>query len=647
MVKAMLVNATRYLGGSGAGGTLPSFSQGWGEVALSGFLTAARVAKDQSHIFAGAGESSLATGVISNSTKPLKAVLTWTDPPGPTVGAAFVNDLDLEVTAQGRLYRGNQFQGAFSVEGGTPDSVNNVEAVFLPAGVSGNVGVRVKSTTIAGDGIPGNADLTDQDFALSIQNLTEASVPVLRVVSTTADDSTGNGNGSLDPGETAHLSIDVQNEGLAAATGGTATLSASSPDVTVLQANSAYPALSPNTAGTNQTLFTIQIGSGAPCGSQPSLNLFLQTDQGPFDLPLRVRVGSPTSATLLSANFEAGAAGFTATGLWHLESGCRAVLGGHSPVTTFYYGRVGFCNYDTGITNSGILTSPEIGLGSAATPITLSFNHLLGRESGFLGTYDIARVEISQNGGPFSALAGPFDSTGNVFVPVNIDLSAYAGSTIRLRWFFNTVDSVLNNFEGWHVDDIRVEATTHVCQPVTPGNQPPVLNPIGNKSVNEGQLLQFSVSGSDPDGDPVTFSASNLPLGASFSGNTFSWTPSFTQAGTYPNVHFEASDGSLSDFEEITITVIDVPSLGSVSGTVTDPAGTPLAGTLVTLVKRSPKPTFTRTTTADSAGHYQFPDLPSGQYDVTASKNNYRTVRIRISLSSGENEVVNFVLKPK
>jgi hypothetical protein len=91
----------------------------------------------------------------------------------------------------------------------------------------------------------------------------------------------------------------------------------------------------------------------------------------------------------------------------------------------------------------------------------------------------------------------------------------------------------------------------------TVANQAPVLAPIGNKTTAEGQQLSFQVSATDADGDPLTYSASNFPPGASFSPTTrtFSWTPGFTQAGVYPGVHFEVSDGLDSDAEDIQITV--------------------------------------------------------------------------------------------
>ncbi|MDP3703837.1 MAG: FG-GAP-like repeat-containing protein, partial [Candidatus Omnitrophota bacterium] len=101
-----------------------------------------------------------------------------------------------------------------------------------------------------------------------------------------------------------------------------------------------------------------------------------------------------------------------------------------------------------------------------------------------------------------------------------------------------------------------------------PMNLQPMLFSIGDRSVSEGQSLLVTVSSSDPDNDPLTLSATNLPSGASFPevqgtgsvSGTFTWTPDFTQAGTYPNVRFTVSDGSLTDFEDITITVQNVSS---------------------------------------------------------------------------------------
>jgi hypothetical protein len=91
-------------------------------------------------------------------------------------------------------------------------------------------------------------------------------------------------------------------------------------------------------------------------------------------------------------------------------------------------------------------------------------------------------------------------------------------------------------------------------------NRPPVLAAIGNRNVDEGGTLTFTVSASDPDGGTLIYSASNLPTGAAFTPGTrtFTWTPGNIQAGTYPGVRFTVSDGSLNDLENITITVNNV-----------------------------------------------------------------------------------------
>lgn len=95
----------------------------------------------------------------------------------------------------------------------------------------------------------------------------------------------------------------------------------------------------------------------------------------------------------------------------------------------------------------------------------------------------------------------------------------------------------------------------------------PILNSIGSKSTPDSSLLTFSVSATDPNGDPIILSAqlsgglALSTMGASFADNgngtgVFSWTPSASQIGQH-NIIFTASDGSLSDSETITITVTD------------------------------------------------------------------------------------------
>ncbi len=88
-------------------------------------------------------------------------------------------------------------------------------------------------------------------------------------------------------------------------------------------------------------------------------------------------------------------------------------------------------------------------------------------------------------------------------------------------------------------------------------NKPPVLAAIGDKEVNEDEMLRFTLSATDANDDDLTYSAGNLPMGAEFNANsrTFSWTPDAD--GIYPGVRFEVSDGALTDSEDITIIVLE------------------------------------------------------------------------------------------
>ncbi|HGY89785.1 MAG TPA: PKD domain-containing protein [Planctomycetes bacterium] len=171
MQKAVLVNAAEYMTGVGANDTLPSNSQGMGRMNLGrAFDTTSKMYVDQTQVLTATGTSHTITGNVASSGQPFRVTLCWTDAPGPTTGAPYVNDLDLTVTVGGTTYRGNVFAGAHSIAGGSADFRNNTESVFLPAGVSGPFTVTVTASNIAGDGVPGNGDTTDQDFAVVIYN---------------------------------------------------------------------------------------------------------------------------------------------------------------------------------------------------------------------------------------------------------------------------------------------------------------------------------------------------------------------------------------------------------------------------------------------------------------------------------------------
>lgn len=72
-------------------------------------------------------------------------------------------------------------------------------------------------------------------------------------------------------------------------------------------------------------------------------------------------------------------------------------------------------------------------------------------------------------------------------------------------------------------------------------NAAPVMTKVADQTVKENEKLTFDVAATDVENDPVAFTAGTLPKGATFATKTFTWTPGYTDAGTY-NVTFFATD---------------------------------------------------------------------------------------------------------
>jgi hypothetical protein len=96
-------------------------------------------------------------------------------------------------------------------------------------------------------------------------------------------------------------------------------------------------------------------------------------------------------------------------------------------------------------------------------------------------------------------------------------------------------------------------------------NNPPVLDPIADPTVDEGTQVSFTAVATDPDtSDTLTYSLTGAPTGASINPNTgvFTWTPTEAQGpGSYTFDVVVTDDGTpanLSDSQTITITVNEV-----------------------------------------------------------------------------------------
>lgn len=544
MTKAVLLNSARYLDGIGAGGTLPARSQGMGALDLGEALKRGSAAptflRDQlaGDLFTASGQSRVFTGSVADKNTPFRVTLTWTDAPGSLIGAAYMNDLDLTVTVGGNTYRGNVFAGPDSIPGGASDKRNNVESVFIPAGVEGNWSVRVTAASINSDGVPNVGGPLDQDFALVVYNATEAPEAVLESTGVAvAADTCRPLNGVLDPNESVTVGISLRNVGVAAAGDVTATLVNSDSVLAVSGPQNFGPLPAGGEPVTRQFSFTASGSCGQP------LTLTLRLQDGDRDLgvaSVSVPVGAPI--TVLAENFD----GLVPPAL---PAGWSATLAAGNPPGWASTG----ASFDTSphsvfapavaIRLDSQLESPTFSVSTAAA--RLAFRHRYSFRSG-----DGGALEISMNGGAYrdiTAMGGNFIFggynglvsftssvlaqrevwTGNSvgFVTSIVELPAIAqGQEVRLRWRLAT-DAFLAS-EGWYIDSVHLTDGYACCYlPAVAALEGP------STSATRGGPITYTVQFSEP----VTGfdSAEDVLLLATGTAAAGSVTVSGTDAGPY------------------------------------------------------------------------------------------------------------------
>ncbi|HWQ46561.1 MAG TPA: peptidoglycan DD-metalloendopeptidase family protein [Longilinea sp.] len=168
----------------------------------------------------------------------------------------------------------------------------------------------------------------------------------------------------------------------------------------------------------------------------------------------------PAADTLdapLTIDFESGSTGWTSSGLWRFTT-VTGPTGSNTQAWVFNNG----ANYSDANIRAGDLTSPPIAIPPGNFYLRMGyFNGTEYTNPVFLSgsDWDQRHIQVSVNGGPFEELTQlSGDGVAQWLEYQAIDLSAYAGQTIRLRFHFNTIDEYYNTNGGWTVDDISITA---------------------------------------------------------------------------------------------------------------------------------------------------------------------------------------------
>ena len=190
-----------------------------------------------------------------------------------------------------------------------------------------------------------------------------------------------------------------------------------------------------------------------------------------FSIAAGSALGGTTRAVPYTDAFDTTNDGWTATGLWRL-----GVRGDGN--TTQAWGFTNGTNYADPQIAAGDLTSPPVAVPVGGAVLTFRSGGYAESGSPY---WDQRRVQISVNDAPFQDLLQMVDDPqGEWQKSPFISLAAYAGKTVRIRFYFNIVDPYSNAGAGWWIDDVSISATggDSSCAEAVPNDTPASATPI-------------------------------------------------------------------------------------------------------------------------------------------------------------------------
>jgi len=155
-------------------------------------------------------------------------------------------------------------------------------------------------------------------------------------------------------------------------------------------------------------------------------------------------------------------------------------------------------NYNNGLdysfgatTNSGAATTPTISLSpfDPTQPITLVFSCNYETED-FGLTYDQRWLDITNDGFATLLVSAQLATAGATLIDACPSMGAWhthsvtldkSWGTIQVRFRFDTIDGIFNNFAGWFVDDFKVTGTIPPPPPPPPPPAPQVAGSFESK----------------------------------------------------------------------------------------------------------------------------------------------------------------------
>ncbi|MCW5631782.1 MAG: tandem-95 repeat protein [Rubrivivax sp.] len=179
-----------------------------------------------------------------------------------------------------------------------------------------------------------------------------------------------------------------------------------------------------------------------------------------------------------------------------------------------------------------------------------------------------------------AVLANDSDADGDALTVVLVSGPAHGSVVLNADRSF-TYTPAANYFGAdsftYRVNDGQADsAVATVSLTVTPVNDAPTIGPVAPRTINEGSPLTLVVGGTDPDGDPLTYTLDGAPAGASIDPTTgvFTWTPA--DGPGQAQITVRATDpGGASGTAAFSVTVQNVAPTLVLSGAAAATQGQP------------------------------------------------------------------------
>jgi murein DD-endopeptidase MepM/ murein hydrolase activator NlpD len=227
----------------------------------------------------------------------------------------------------------------------------------------------------------------------------------------------------------------------------------------------------------------------------------------PFSVS-QATVPTATTSFPYTASFDAGAENWTAGTGWALGSGADGTQG-------FVYNAGGACQDGARCSGSPGVTLPSSG------DVYLHFKYNINdpEQSRY---YDLRAVQVSaaSSGGTYGAWKDLYalgrsipDSLNTwLYSPDGIKLacSSYCGKTVRIRFFFDSVDGVSNSGLSWSIDQVSLDqtapaaATTAGSLSINGAAVNGTISPVGEADVYSFTAVQNTVYQADAAGSGFT-----------------------------------------------------------------------------------------------------------------------------------------------